>query len=252
MFWAAVSLANRTPAETDTAIRAAFAGFPGPGGVPALAELVGNPHFNDEVLTAYEAGYRTALLEHLSLDLAAYYSDYTHQETTEPAAPFFEDSPPPPHLVFPVTYENLMHGEAHGIEMAVNWKATDHWTLSPGYAFEQIHMHVTPTSRDTTSAVDAEGSTPVHGAQLRSHLDLVHNVGWDASAYFVDRLWGLDVPSYTRLDTGLTWHLTESLAMSMVGQNLVQDRHLEFVDSSGSVTSSLMKRSAYAKFTWRF
>jgi hypothetical protein len=40
--------------------------------------------------------------------------------------------------------------------------------------------------------------------------------------------------------------------MSMVGQNLVQDRHLEFVDSSGSVTSSLMKRSAYAKFTWRF
>src|ERR1700685_264799 len=98
MFWAAVSQAHRTPAETDTAIRAAFAGFPGPGGMPALAELVGNPHFDDEALTAYETGYRTALLGHLSLDLAAYYSDYTHQETTEPATPFFEDTPAPPHL----------------------------------------------------------------------------------------------------------------------------------------------------------
>ncbi|HXM63539.1 MAG TPA: TonB-dependent receptor [Terriglobales bacterium] len=252
MFWAAVSQAHRTPAETDTAIRAAFAGFPGPGGMPALAELVGNPHFDDEALTAYETGYRTALLEHLSLDLAAYYSDYTHQETTEPATPFFEDTPAPPHLVLPVTYENLMHGEAHGIEMAVNWRATDRWTLSPGYAFEQIHMHPAPTSRDTSSALDAEGSTPVHGAQLRSHLDLVHGIGWDASAYFVDRLRGAAVPSYTRLDTGLTWHIAEGLSMSMVGQNLVQDRHLEFIDTSGSVTSSLMKRSAYAKFTWRF
>jgi iron complex outermembrane receptor protein len=252
MFWAAVSQADRTPAETDTGSRIYFAGFPGPGGIPAVAALVGNPRFDDEGLTAYEIGYRTTVLEHLSIDLATYYNDYDHQETTEPATPFFETTPAPPHLVLPVTYQNLMHGETHGFEMAVNWKAADHWTLSPGYAFEQIQMYLDPTSRDPGSVLDAEGSSPVHSAQLRSHVDLVHGIGWDASAYFVDRLKNEQIPSYTRVDTELSWRWTEGLAMSLVGQNLVQDRHLEFVDNTGSVRSTLIKRSAYAKFTWQF
>ncbi|MFZ0803681.1 MAG: TonB-dependent receptor [Terriglobales bacterium] len=252
MFWTAISRAERIPAESDTAVRANVAGFPGPGGTPVLVAFVGNPHFGNEGLVAYELGYRVGLSPHLSMDVATYYSDYDHQETTEPATPFFETSPAPPHLVMPETYQNLMHGEAHGFEMAVNWKATVRWTLSPGYAFEQIHMHLDPTSKDTGSVLDAEGNSPVHSAQLRSHLDLRRSLSWDASAYFVDRLRSGEVPSYTRLDTGLTWRWTEHLACSVVGQNLVKDRHLEFVDDTGSVISTLIKRSGYAKFTWQF
>jgi len=252
MFWAAVSHANRTPAETDTGSRINFGGFTGPGGVPTLAALVGNPHFDDEVLTDYEMGYRTALRKHFSIDLAAYYGDYNHQETTEPATPFFETTPAPAHLVLPVTYENLMHGEAHGFEAAMNWKATGRWTLSPGYAFEQIHMHLDPTSKDTSSVLDAEGSSPIHSAQFRSHLDLTRGLTWDASAYFVDRLRSGEIPSYTRADTGLTWSWTEHLSSSVVGQNLAKDRHLEFLDDSGSVRSTLVKRGVYAKFAWKF
>jgi iron complex outermembrane receptor protein len=252
MFWAAISRADRMPSEIDTSSRINFAGFPGPGGIPTLVALVGNPHFHNEGLTAYEAGYRTTVFEHLSIDLAAYYSNYDHQETTEPAAPFFETTPAPPNLVLPVTYENLMHGEAHGLEVAMNWKTTDRWTLSPGYAFEQIHMHLDPSSLDTGSVAAAEGSSPVHSAQLRSNLDLRHGIAWDASAYFVDRLKMPVVASYTRVDTGLSWRWTEGLAVSLVGQNLARDRHLEFIDETGSVQSTLIKRSAYAKFTWQF
>ena len=145
-----------------------------------------------------------------------------------------------------------MDGEAHGFEVAANWKVTDRWMLSPGYAFEQIHMHPQAGSQDTESAADAEGSTPIHSAQLRSYLKLPHGLEWDVSAYFVDRLKSEDVPSYTRLDTALTWRWTESLSSSVVGQNLLRDRHLEFVDGSGSVRSTLMKRGVYAKFTWQF
>jgi iron complex outermembrane recepter protein len=252
MFWAAISRALRTPAETDTASRINFAGFPGPGGTPTLLALVGNPRIGNEGLTAYETGYRNTLLSSLSIDLAAYYSHYDHQETTEPAPPFFENSPGPPHLVLPVTFEDLMHGEAHGIEVAANWKITDRWTLSPGYALEQIHMHTEAGSQDTGSAAEAEGSTPTHAAQLRSHFALPHGVEWDASAYFVDRLRSINAPSYTRLDSGLTWRWTENLSSSVVGQNLLKDRHLEFIDDIGSVRSTLVKRSVYAKFTWQF
>ena len=252
MFWAAVSQADRTPAESDVAARANLAGVAGPGGIPLLVAFVGNPRFKNEGLTAYEIGYRIEPARHLSLDLASYYSKYDHQQTTEPGTPFFEATPLPLHLVIPQTFQNLMHGEAHGIEIAVNWKATDRWALSPGYAFEQIHMHLEPTSRDSRSVLDTEGSAPTHRAQLRSHLDLTHGIAWDVSTYFVDKLKSGAGPAYTRLDTGLTWQIREKLSFSMVGQNLVKDRHLEFLDNSGTLRSTLVKRSAYVKLTWQF
>jgi hypothetical protein len=40
--------------------------------------------------------------------------------------------------------------------------------------------------------------------------------------------------------------------MTVVGQDLLKDRHVEFVDDSGSVRSTLMKRSIYGKLTWQF
>jgi iron complex outermembrane recepter protein len=145
-----------------------------------------------------------------------------------------------------------MHGETHGLEAAVNWKATDRWTLSPGYSFEQIHMHLAPTSLDTTSVLADEGTSPTHSAQLRSHLDLIHGIAWDASAFFVDRLRSGSIPSYTRLDTGLSWRLREGLSLNLVGQNLLKDRHLEFFDNDQTLVSTFAKRSAYAKLTWHF
>jgi hypothetical protein len=68
----------------------------------------------------------------------------------------------------------------------------------------------------------------------------------------VGRLPAQSVASYTRLDTQLTWRLAESLGLSLVGQNLLRDHHLEFNDAFQSVNSSQVKRSAYAKLTWRF
>lgn len=252
MFWATSSKADRIPSETDTAVRANIGGFPGPGGTPILLAFVGNPDFKNEELVAYEAGYRVTLSSQLSIDLATYYNDYSSQQTTEPSTPFFESTPAPAHEVLPVTYKNLMHGEADGFEMSVNWKAISRWTLSPGYAFETLHMHLDPSSKDTSSVSAAEGSSPANSAQLRSHLDLRHGLGWDTSAYFVDRLASGGVPSYTRLDTGLFIHCTEGLSLRVMGQNLLQDRHLEFVDTTGTTRSTLIKRSAYAKLTWQF
>lgn len=250
--WAAVSKADRTPNARDASIRANVDTFPGPGGLPVLVTLTGNPSFKNERLIAYEIGYRTAIVKHVSVDFTAYYNDYTDEETAEPAALFMATTPPPPHFVMPLIFENLMHGETNGVEIAVNWQAARRWTLSPGYAFEEIHMHRDPTSQDTLSAAAAEGSSPDHSAQLRSHLVLWHGLSWDISAYFVDRLRYPSEPSFTRLDTQLTWHFKESASLSFVGQNLVKDLHEEFVDLDESARSTEEKRSVYAKLSWQF
>jgi len=252
MFWGAVSSAARIPANLDTAFRINITALPGAGGPPILISSIGNPNFKDEGLLAYEAGYRTTLASRISFDVACFYNRYDHQGTTEPAPPFFEATPAPPHIVIPVTAQNLMHGETYGTEVAANWKINQRWTLSPGYAFEQIHMHTEAGSQDMRSAAEDEGRSPRHSAQLRSHVKLPEGIGWNASADFVDRLRAAGIPGYVRVDTGLDWRWRENLTVSVVGQNLQRNRHLEFIDAVGSVNSSLAKRSAYVRLTYWF
>ena len=250
--WAAVSKAERTPSAIDASARYTLSAFPGPGGIPVLVTFIGTPQVKDEGLIAYEMGYRTTVRRTLSIDFTAYYNNYSDQYTREPSSPFLDNIPPPTHFILPITYENLMHGETEGIEFAVNWQPTPRWTLSPGYAFEEIHMHLAPASQDTTSVAAAEGSSPDHSAQLRSHFVFTHALSWDTSAYFVGRLTDPSEPSYTRLDTQLSWLVGEGVSLSLVGQNLLRDLHEEFVDSTNSARRTQVKRSAYAKFTWRF
>jgi iron complex outermembrane receptor protein len=258
MAWIAVSRALRAPSRNDTNLIVNIGGFPGPGGTLNLVRFYGNPQFRDERLIAYEGGYRTTIANRLNVDIAAYFTDYDNLQTTEPSTPFFEPTPLPPHRVLPLMYQNLMHGETHGIEIAADWKVTDRWTLSPGYALELLHMHQDPNSRDTETGPFVERGAPRHSAQLRSHYLFRRGLEWDAAAYYVDRLSNQGptgdqiIPAYTRLDTGLTWKPFERISFSVVGQNLVRDHHLEFEDTFGSMQSGQTKRSAYAKITWHF
>jgi iron complex outermembrane recepter protein len=259
MLWLAVSRALRAPSRNDTNLVLNIGDIgTGPGGVPELLRLYGNPQYRDERLIAYEMGYRTAIGDHLSIELAAHFNDYDNLQTTEPFAPFPEATPAPAHVVFPLRYENLMHGETHGLEIAANWKVTDRWTLAPGYTFEQIHMHTDPSSADTVTGPFVEGAVPDHTAQIRSHFEPRKSLALDAAAYEVSQLnnqgpaSNVTIPAYTRLDVGLTWKPGEQTSFSLVGQNLLQDHHLEFEDVNGALQSSQIRRSGYAKVTWRF
>jgi iron complex outermembrane recepter protein len=258
MVWVAVSRALRAPSRNDTNLVLNLGEFPGPGSTPTLLRLLGNPQFQDERLIAYEAGYRTMLSKRLSIDVAAYFNDWDNLQTTEPSGSFLETTPAPVHEVQTLTYENLIRGETHGIEITANWQVTDRWSISPGLAPAREHMHTDPKSADTQTVAFLEGSAPDWATQLRSHLDLSRRLAWDVSGYFVGRLTGqgplsnVTIPSYTRVDTGLMWKIREGIAISVVGQNLLKDHHLEFEDVNGSMQSGQIKRSAYAKITWQF
>lgn len=256
--WAAVSRALRAPSRNDTNLVLNIGSIPGPGGTPTLFRLLGNPNFEDERLIAYEAGYRTMLGPRLSLDVAVYYNDWDNLQTTEPSTSFFEATPPPAHQVQTLIYKNLMYGEGHGIEVQAKWKVMDHWSLSPGFTYADDHMHTKPGSLDTITGPFEEGGAPDHMAQLFSHADFRRGLLWDVNAYYVDALTNqgpagnVRIPAYTRLDTVLTWKMWERFSFSMVGQNLLKDHHPEFEDMNGSLQSSQIKRSAYAKVTWQF
>jgi len=150
-----------------------------------------------------------------------------------------------------------MHGETHGIEVSAPWKVTDRWTLSPGYTFERLHMHLDPSSQDTQTVPFVQGGAPHQSAQLRSHFNLHSGLSWEAAAYFVDRLRNQGysnqpIPSYTRIDTGFVWQAREGISSGIFGQNLMSDHHLEFEDDFGSMQSGQVMRSVYVKLNWKF
>ena len=252
MLWGAVSRALRTPNRSDTAVRANLNVLPGPNGLPLLVSVFGNPYQQSQSLTAFEAGYRNQLTNRMSLDLSVFYNEYDHLRSTEPGAPFLETSPAPPHLVAPQTFANGVFGETHGVEASANWRITDRWSLSPGYAFLTMHLHREAISQDTATAAGTEKNIPNNQAQLRSHVDLPWHLQWEASASFVGRLATQAVPSYTRLDTNVIWAPAEHLSLKLVGQNLLKDRHLEFNDTGQTALSTLVKRSFYVELTAKF
>jgi iron complex outermembrane recepter protein len=250
--WGAISGADRTPARSDTDIRANFEALPGPGSLPILVSLFGNPNQKNEQLTAFEAGYRKMWTSGLSLDSTAFFNRYRDLTSVEPGAMRFELNPAPAHLLMPESFGNGLYGETHGIEVFAKWKAARFWTLNPGYTFFSMHLHEFAGSKDSQTAPGTEGGTPEDQAQLRSNMSLPWNLQWNASGYIVSRLTSQPIPSYTRLDTGLNWSLSESVSLSLVGQNLLKDLHPEYSGPNSTVQPGLMRRAAYAKITWSF
>ena len=250
--WAAVGSAVGTPSRRTNDCFIPLTVFPGPDGQPIVPTLFGNPHVKSENVVAYEAGWRTEENSRLTLDVTAFFNSYHHLYNQEPGTPYYSANPAPLHLVFPQTWENKMHGHTQGVEISANWRVGERWTLSPGYSLLQMHLRMDPDSQDTNTLPNIEGSSPKHQAQLRSRVDLARGLTWDANAYFVSSLPAQAVNSYTRVDTQLSWHAAERTVISLVGQNLVKDHHLESNDVYTTINPSRAKRSAYAQISWEF
>ena len=129
MAWAAVSRALRAPSRNDTNLIVNLGSFIDENGVLNTIRFSGDPRFEDEVLTAYELGYRTAVAERLSIDVTAYFNDYDKLQSIEAGIPFPEATPLPLHIVLPIGYANGMSGETHGLEVALDWQVTNRWIL---------------------------------------------------------------------------------------------------------------------------
>jgi hypothetical protein len=50
----------------------------------------------------------------------------------------------------------------------------------------------------------------------------------------------------------MAWQASEKISLGLVGQNLLKDLHEEYAGPDLTVLPSLIRRSAYARVTWRF
>jgi iron complex outermembrane receptor protein len=228
MVWGAISRAVRTPSRID---RELFA----PSSPPFL--LAGGPGFHSEELSAYELGYHAQLSERLSMSLATFlniYDDLRSIERLNPSASF------------PVVIANGLKGKSYGAELTGSYRITDRWRLRAGYTELRIQIDPKPGSTDTTRG-SGESHDPNRQFSLRSSLDLPRHVEFDAGLRFVGSIANQKVPAYSELDVRWGWRPTPKLEFSVVGQNLLHDRHTEFGSPNNRKE---IERSVYGKVVW--
>jgi iron complex outermembrane receptor protein len=68
----------------------------------------------------------------------------------------------------------------------------------------------------------------------------------------VDSLPGLGLPSYYSLDAHLGWKPVRNLEFSIGGQNLLDNRHLEFLPDFVNTAPTVVKRSIFGSITVSF
>ena len=248
--WAALSRAIRQPSRTDEDLQLNAAALPGPGGLDTLVRVFGNPNFKSEQLLAYELGYRVEPVKRVSLDFATFYNLYHDLRTVESETPTFVPASPP-YILVPQMFGNGMHGRTYGGEVSADWNVVNRWKLTASYSLLNLSLRLDPTSNDTTSMA-ASRRSPHSQFQVRSYLTLPRQFDFDSALYYVDRLPSIGTPAYTRVDARLAWHPTESLELSVVGQNLLDERHFEFIGATDQTQPSQALRSVYGKVTWRF
>jgi iron complex outermembrane receptor protein len=242
--WGAISYAVRTPSQAleDATLHQAVSTPLG----TAVAEVLGNHGIDSEELLAYELGYRAQPIQQFSLDIATFYNVYDQLRSAEPI--------PPPG--FPVVaafqFENKLDAESYGVEAAGHWLVTDWWRIDALYSFIRIFAHTTDGGVDKDGEHDYEGATPQNQVVVRSSMDLPRNLQLDFAFRYVDALAQPDVPSYFVMDTRLTWWPKRNLELSVVGQNLFDNRHLEFGPSFIQIAPTEVPHGVYGKVTWSY
>jgi len=246
--WAAVSRAVRVPSrlERDIAIEIT------PPGSNPRAVLLGNDDFDAEELLAYELGYRWQPLPVLGLDLALFHNRYEGLASLELGTPTLD--PGTGVVTVPIINVNLTDARSQGAELLATFSPRDDWRLVASYSY--IYLDMQPHGTDANRGVFLEGSTPRQQFSLRSLLDLPGGLQLDAQFRYsakLDRMpelpSGEGIDAYSELDLRLAWQASEQLELSLVGQNLLHDQHLEFGTPE---TRGEIERSVYGKAAWRF
>lgn len=230
--WGAVSRAVRLPTRIDTDLR-----FINP--VTRSLVLSGNDEFDAESVVAFEAGYRARPGSRLSLDFAAFANRYDHLRSQE-----F-----PSRLGAVILLDNTLNAVTSGFEAGATVQVLDPWQVHAWYSYLHKDLSLDEGSRDISRGRE-EGNDPSFIVSVRSYLDLPRGLAFDALFRRTDRRPFPAVPSYSRLDLRLGWAIRPGWEVSLVGQNLLHDRHPEL--GSNQALRYEFERGVYVRSAWRF
>jgi iron complex outermembrane receptor protein len=223
--WAALSRVVRAPSRVDR-------DFVRPAQPPFV--IAGGPNFESEVSDVLELGWRARHGAALSYSLTAFHHEHRRLRSIAPT---------PAGLQF----ENGIEGRTHGLEAWAQWRPMERWRLDGGLALLRSRLRVAPGEVDV-GGLALLGNDPRRWLKLRSSFDLADRVQWDVALRHYGALPQPEVPSYTAVDTRLSWRATPTLELALVGRNLFDEGHAEWGPAANRVE---LERELLLQLRWR-
>ncbi len=195
--WVAVTHSTRTPSLEEVSLS-------------QTSILAGDSGFESETTNAYEIGVRKQLNEYAVADVALFYNDYDDLR--------FED-------FGTGLINNEQEGEAYGVEVALDLKPSERWSLRSAYSLIAGKYESKIDGADD----NADEYHPRNQVNLRSYFDLAEHWELDTAAYFV-RGFGddFDIANRWRLDARIGWNPSDELKLYVGAQQLNSSTESEF------------------------
>lgn len=251
--WAAVSRAVQVPGRNQNDVRQAAVPFdqlPPVFGLPLFVSFAGSTDVRAQELIAYEVGYRVQPLEQWSFSASGYYNVYDNLVYGEPLPAAIGLGPTGNTLVLPSVARSGGSGDTRGVELAAEYRPGTAFRLRSSYAFFDGDLSNPVEGRFIDLRKD-----PRHQVSVWSQFNLPNDLEFDVIGRWVSGLRGRfqQINGYFGLNARLAWRPSADWEIALVGQNLANPQHLEYVEDTGirgAVTA--VPRGGYLQVSRRF
>jgi iron complex outermembrane receptor protein len=241
--WGSVSRAVHTPSRyTDDATQLLLVDPVTTAPFPLRYIAVPNRALESEEMVAYELGYRIQPTKTLAFDVASFYNDYKDLFGGVPSAPTFTGTT----VDVSIPAANTNSAKSMGLELSSKWNVSNRWQLAGSYSY--ITLEFEDKANFGYSFV---GKNPKHQFNMRSTYLFPRNISMSNALYYVDDLSGVNIDGYYRFDTRISYPILENVDLSLVGQNLFDNRHQEFTPFAYK-SAAEVGRSVYGNVSVKF
>jgi len=255
--WAGVSRAVRTPSRAEQGLTAFTGVIPPNQTLPFPVEIItkGSPNFMSEEVISYEAGYRTSFSKSVSLDVTGFYNDYRNLRQGAQEALDLSGLPFGQPVVAPLSFTNGLKAKTYGIEIASVWQMLEWWRWDLSYSW----LHMKLEASDSITPV-----SPQQRVSLRGALSPWDDIDMDFWFRYVDTNFPViergrvsdssgasSIKPYVTLDLRVAWRPHKNIELSLVGQNLLAQTHLEYLNENQTLPTTI-DRGMYGKISWGF
>lgn len=211
---------------------------------PSPYTLVGvtkeNGVLDPETLISYELGYRSRLANNITVDISVFKNEYDDLRSS-----FLGETLTPKngYIEFPVHLANESEATSTGVEIATELTLSEQWKLKATYSYLHMNSHFVE---------EATPKAPRNQFNLRSKYNLSDTQFIDLWVRYVSSVAQSNLDSYTELDIKYQWSANKDLKIGLIGRNLLNSSHSEFLQDFITTAPMLVKRSVAVEFSYQF
>jgi iron complex outermembrane receptor protein len=284
-FWGALSKSVRSPRRTESLATIDVAADDAAKYIPqlpsqkltAMVQVTPQPGAGlmAEKAISLEGGWRKQINAHLNLDTSLFVTDYSALRGGRLIGPSIAQSviglneafgcmmvsaAPNCYLVIQGYNSNKELAKSWGGEIALDWHPSSKWRVQGSYAYLKIQGVHTGDLFSELQVSAFETASPRHQFSLRSNyvfdgginLDLWARRNSQTSHFVLNVNDPVVIRPYTALDARLAWQVDRQLELAIMGKNLLNGRHSEFISILPYTRAYDIQRSLFVTALWRF